>query len=204
MKVVSTKAFYLPPNWPDINFASYLVGEALSIPCYLFVFYHLLFHISYAQRGTYVPFNPAICLLYQFVDFVRTTRGRLVFHYIPLVCFALYAPIFYFYLLFIYPCECKYNANAFLCDSPWYNCSVPTALSPLIVILSGSFLIRVIVRQRRLQQGYSWRKKNRKMILPFIFITVAYIIFVLPFVILTTMATLGITNYTLYYADFIT
>ena len=32
-----------PSYWPKIEFSLFLLGEVLSIPCYLFVFYHILF-----------------------------------------------------------------------------------------------------------------------------------------------------------------
>ncbi|CAF1264454.1 unnamed protein product [Adineta ricciae] len=249
----STKDTYLPPNWLDIKFSLYLVGEGLSIPCYLFVFYHLLakkaarttlcnhsplvvlifsfinliidlpLQMSYYRRGFYLPFNPAICLVHRLVDYgmwygaiiamlwlsferhllifhsnlVRTARGRLVFHY---------APVIYFCLLFLRPCEQKYNAYIFLCGGPFDKCPLSSALSwylviahdivpvPLIVILSGNLLVRVIVQKRRLQHGNSWRQ-NRKMMMQFMFLSVVYIIFILPFAIVRLLITVGITNF---------
>ncbi|UJR16730.1 hypothetical protein I4U23_003630 [Adineta vaga] len=262
MNETSAKYIYLPPSWPDIRFSLYLVGEAFSIPCYLFVFYHLLARkaarktlynhstivvllfnfisltiglpliINYSRRGFYVPFNPAICYFHQFVDYgiwygaiitmvwlslerhilifhsnlVSTARGRLIFHYIPLACVSLYSPIFYFCIIFIRSCEHNLDATSFLCGGPWYRCPVPASLSwymavchdiapiPLIIVISGCLLIRVVVQKHRLQRANGWRQ-NRKMILQFIFIAATYIIFDLPLVTLTVMRRFGITNF---------
>ena len=167
----------------------------MSIPCYLFVFYHLLagktarkaLHnhttlvvvlfnfiiltidlpllMNYYSKKTYVPFNPAICLVNQFVDYglwygavmtmlwlsieqhilifhsnlIRTARGCWLFHYIPLALFSLYAPIIYFYLIFIYLCEHQYNATAYVC---------------------GGLLLRVIVQKCNLKRANGWRKND--------------------------------------------
>ncbi|CAF4176479.1 unnamed protein product, partial [Adineta steineri] len=106
------------------------------------------------QRGVYIPFTPAVCLVHQFVNYgiwyaaifsmiwlslerhilifhsslTRTARGRCLFHYIPLAIFALYAPVFYFYITFIYPCERMYDAYTLVCGGPYYTCSFPQSL----------------------------------------------------------------------------
>jgi len=186
--------------------------------------------MNYYNRKAYVPFNPAICLVNQFVDYgiwygtimtmlwlsierhilifhsnlVRTARGRWLFHYIPLVLFTLYAPVFYFYLIFIYPCEHQYSATAYVCGGPWYACTFSPSLMwfraifhgivPIMLIIgfTGGLLLRVIIQKRNLQRANGWRK-NRKMILQFIAISFIYIIFDGPVTIINTMKRLGIT-----------
>ncbi|UJR06543.1 hypothetical protein I4U23_010826 [Adineta vaga] len=177
--------------------------------------------LSFTKLGVYEPFTPILCLTHQIVDrgiwfgavfsmiwlsFERhilifhsywhnTKRGRWLFHYIPLSIFALYAPCFYLYMIFIYPCEHQYNINVYLCGGPWYSCSFPSSFRlfltfghnfvpfPLIVILSGSVLLRVILQKRRLQRVNMWRQ-NRKLILQFLSISATYIIFALPLTII--------------------
>ncbi|UJR06940.1 hypothetical protein I4U23_011229 [Adineta vaga] len=187
----------------------------------LFNFIYLTIGIAFILRfmklGVYEPFSPIFCLTNQIVDrgiwfgavfsmiwlsFERhilifhshwhhTKRGRWLFHYIPLSIFALYAPCFYLYMIFIYPCEHQYKINIYLCDGPWYSCSLSPSFRlfltfghnfvpfPLILILSGSVLFRVIIQKRRLQRGNMWRQ-NRKIILQFFSISTTYIIFALP------------------------
>ncbi|CAF4181635.1 unnamed protein product, partial [Adineta steineri] len=162
MNQVSVKDIYLPSKWSDIVFGLYIFGEVMAFPCYLFVFYHLLIHktanmpliLSFMQRGVYIPFTPAVCLVHQFVNYgiwyaaifsmiwlslerhilifhsslTRTARGRCLFHYIPLAIFALYAPVFYFYITFIYPCERMYDAYTLVCGGPYYTCSFTQSL----------------------------------------------------------------------------
>lgn len=85
--------------WPKLQFSLFLIGQIFSIPCYLFVFYHILFNkiarqslhnhsilillfynflnviidVSLLQNFTrlgYVsPFYPFFCLLWQFIDY---------------------------------------------------------------------------------------------------------------------------------------
>nr|ACD54625.1 neuromedin U receptor 2-like protein [Adineta vaga] len=88
----------IPPYWPKLEFSLFLFGEILSIPCYLFVFYHILFDktsrtslhnhviilllfynflgvtidlsltLDYARLGYVSLFFPSLCLIWQFVD----------------------------------------------------------------------------------------------------------------------------------------
>ncbi|CAF1113505.1 unnamed protein product [Adineta steineri] len=187
--------------------------------------------LSFMKRGVYIPFTPAVCLVHQFVNygiwyaaifsmiwlslerhilifhssFTRTARGRCLFHYIPLAIFALYAPVFYFYITFIYPCERMYDAYTLVCGGPYYTCSFTQSLHwyvtifhsslpvPLIVIISGNLLVRVIIQKRRLQRGNAWRQ-NRKMILQFVFISATFIILDLPLSIDNILRRIGVAS----------
>ncbi|CAF1286570.1 unnamed protein product [Adineta ricciae] len=174
--------------------------------------------LMFMKEGVYMPSTPALCLTHQMVDrgvwygavftmiwlcierhilifcsnWIRTARGQWVFHYIPLAIFSLYAPCFYFYMIFIYPCEHIYDYHVTLCGGPWYSCSLSASFRlyltfghnfmpfPIIFIVSSSFLLRVLIQKHRLKRGNMW-KKNRKMILQFVFISTTYISFALPF-----------------------
>ncbi|CAF1664682.1 unnamed protein product [Adineta ricciae] len=88
----------VPNFWPKIEFSLFLIGIIFSIPCYLFVFYHLLnektarqslhnhvilillfynllivtfdlpMTLNFNRLGYVSPFNQTACLLWQFVD----------------------------------------------------------------------------------------------------------------------------------------
>ena len=94
----STEDGYVSRTWLKIEFSLFLIGECLSIPCYLFVMYHFLIHktlrralhnhviillliynfldltidlsltMTYSLLGFVAPFSPFICLVWQFVD----------------------------------------------------------------------------------------------------------------------------------------
>jgi hypothetical protein len=96
---ISEQDIYVTRTWIKIEFSLFLVGELLSIPCYLFVMYHFLVHkttrralhnhviilllffnfidltidlsmtMSYSLLGFVSPFSPFICLTWQFVDY---------------------------------------------------------------------------------------------------------------------------------------
>ena len=172
---------------------------------------------------------PALCLLHQYVDYgiwygavflmlwtsierhilifhsmrVATPRGRLLFHYIPLAVFSLYAPILFLYLIFIYPCTHVFVARNELCGAPCYYRSVPgwfiwydsifNYIIPilLIVVFGVALLLRVIIQKRRLRQGIEWGQ-HRKMILQLILVSSCYLIFDLPFIFIYIMQWCGI------------
>ncbi|UJR19792.1 hypothetical protein I4U23_022926 [Adineta vaga] len=163
----------IPYFWPKFEFSLILFGIILSIPCYLFVFYHILMEkvsrqslhnhvifllliynflivtfdlpmiLNFNRLGYVSPFNPFICLLWQFIDngiwygalslmfwatferhilvfhtnLVSTKYRRLFIHYIPLIFFSLYTPLVYFYLVFIYSCGQNFVITAIRCGS---------------------------------------------------------------------------------------
>ncbi|CAF4378552.1 unnamed protein product [Adineta steineri] len=90
---------YSSSSWPKIEFSLFLIGEILSIPCYIFIMYHiltnkrsrqslhnhvtliLLFYnflqlildlpmtMGYSRLGFVSPFSHSLCLLWQFINF---------------------------------------------------------------------------------------------------------------------------------------
>jgi hypothetical protein len=90
---------YVSRTWIKIEFSLFLIGQLLSIPCYLFVTYHFLVHktlrcalhnhviillllfnfidltidlsmtMSYSILGYVSPFSPTLCLIWQFIDY---------------------------------------------------------------------------------------------------------------------------------------
>ncbi|CAF0974291.1 unnamed protein product [Adineta steineri] len=93
------RSAYISSSWPKIEFSLFLIGEILSIPCYIFIVYHtltnkrsrqslhnhviliLLFYnflqlildlpmtIGYSRLGFVSPFSHSLCLLLQFINF---------------------------------------------------------------------------------------------------------------------------------------
>ena len=244
--------------WRQVVFGLFLFGQVMSIPCYIFMLYHLLagkkarkalsnhaivlilifnlmvltidlsMTMDFMRRGIVGSLTPALCLLHQYVTFgvwngalslmlwtsierhilifhsklVSTARGRLLFHYMPLLFSALYVPILYFYLIVLYPCENVFVATNALCGGPcffkemptwfiWYDSFVHFIIPIFLIIVFGVLLlVRVIAQKRRLQRTVTWHK-NRKMIVQLILVSSSYLVFSLPYCIITLVQSLG-------------
>lgn len=251
-----------PSYWPKLEFSLFLIGQILSIPCYLFVFYHILcdrtarqslhnhsifilltynFLIvvidlsltqDYTRLGYISLFHPAVCLIWQFTDFgiwyggismmlwisierhvlvfhphfLRTVRGRIFIHYIPLFISAVYTPGLYFVLIFIIPCNRVYSMRTIRCGrncytnviADWFvlydtitNYIVPVIL---IAVFSGALFIRFLRQKQRLSRSVTWRQ-CRKMLLQLLFVSLTYLIFDLPYVIITIVRRTGYPSF---------
>ena len=188
--------------------------------------------MDFMRRGTVRSLNPALCLLHQYMAYgiwygalflilwasierhilifhsklVSTARGRLLFHYIPLVFSSLYAPILYFYLIVFYPCENVFVATSALCGGPcffrempawfiWYDSFVHFIIPIFLIIVFGVLLlVRVLAQKRRLQQTVTWHQ-NRKMIVQLILVSSSYLVFCLPYFIITLVQSLGFPRF---------
>jgi hypothetical protein len=137
---------------------------------------------------------------------VATARGRFLFHYVPLVVFSLYGPILYLYLIVLCHCHRIYNPLKNLCNAICYQSIVPAwydlfeslanYVIPIILIavFSISLIVRVIMQKRRLQQTGGWRR-YRKMMNQLILISLIYLVFDLPYVIITIVQLSGIPTF---------
>ena len=252
----------IPYFWPKLEFSLFLIGQTLSIPCYLFIFYHILFDKTARQSlhnhsilillfynflsvlidlsltqgfhrlGYVATFYPALCLIWQFIDFgiwyggisimlwlsierhilifhpnlVRTTRRRLLFHYIPLLISSLYTPMLYFYLIFLLPCNRTYINTHNQCGSPCFYEVVPTWFNLydslinytfpilLIVVFSFTLFLRFSKQRQRLQQAVTWRQ-SRKMLIQLCMVSATYLLFDLPYVIIFIVREIGFPTF---------
>ena len=248
--------------WRQVVFGLFLFGQLVSIPCYLFMLYHLLtgkkarkalsnhaivlilifnfmvltidlsMTMDFMRRGMVGSLTPALCLLHQYVTFgiwngalslmlwtsierhilifhsklVSTARGRLLVHYIPLALFSLYAPILYFYLIFLYPCEKVFDDTTAICGYPcffetipawfiWYDSFVHFIIPIFLITVFGVLLlVRVLAQKRRLQRAATWHQ-NRKMIVQLILVSSSYLVFCLPYCIITLVQSLGFPSF---------
>jgi hypothetical protein len=164
-----------------IKFWFILFSEILSMPCYIVLIYYYLAHktmrqplynhaiiaslfvdlaiisidlschLGFLRLGYIVPSIPAVCLIWQLVDYgfwygdlflkswaaierhilifhsnlINTARKRLFIHYFPLTFVILYTPIIYIYLIFFYPAEHIYDYTVLLCGGPYYYNGIP-------------------------------------------------------------------------------
>ncbi|CAF0895397.1 unnamed protein product [Adineta steineri] len=188
--------------------------------------------MNYLRLGFITPLTAAFCLINQFLVYgiwygasfsmvwisierhilifhssrVATARGRLLFHYIPLMLFSLYAPILYAYLIFVYPCERIYDGTQTLCGDACFWGSISDSFSQymsiahdimpivIIVVFGAALLLRIVIQKRRLRQVNEWRK-YRKMIIQFIFISITFVIFNLPYTVIYFGKSLGFSSF---------
>lgn len=126
-------------------------------------------------------------------------RQKVLFHYIPIAIFGLYIPILYFYLVVLSPCvsDHQYDLTAFACGGPCYfsyfsvntyDTIVDTMLPCLIVLFFNLLIIiRVVMLRRKARSTLSMSdtlKKNRRMILQLIGISLMCLIAWMPWVVI--------------------
>ena len=119
------------------------------------------------------------------INAMRSQRIRLVYHYIPITLCMIYPWVFYFVLIFLYPCEPIYDYTRLLCLEPCYfltnsignfdtfsNNWVPIFAIP---ILSGALLFRYRAQKQRMQiEVFRW-KRDRRMVIQLLSITSLYL-----------------------------
>ncbi|CAF1589411.1 unnamed protein product [Adineta ricciae] len=133
---------------------------------------------------------------------VRTSQRRLLFHYIPLIFFSLYTPTLYFYLIFIYPCHMAYDDKTIRCGSLCYLKSAPIwffyydilthYVVPvlLVAVFSAILILRFLKQRSRLKRATKWRQ-CRKMIIQLGLVSISYIVFDLPYIIIVIVQSSG-------------
>lgn len=122
-------------------------------------------------------------------------RDRIAYHYIPMTTCIVYPWIFYSIMIFLYPCEPVYDFTQLLCMLPcyftstvvsnidtWLNLNAPILAIPF---LSVSLFIRFIIRKRRVQMALFRWKRDRKMVIELVTVTLLYASMWLPLVIAT-------------------
>lgn len=175
---------YTPPLAQVIKFWLILFGVIFSMPCYLFLIYYFLAHktirqalynhvtiaslfvdfmiisidlsshLSFLRLGYLFPSTPALCLVWQLIDYgfwygdlflkswaaierhilifhphmVNTMWKRVFVHYLPLAFVTFYTPILYTYLIFFYPAPHIYDYTVLACGGPYYYIGIPAWL----------------------------------------------------------------------------
>ena len=115
---------------------------------------------------------------------MRRQRSRILYHYVPITLCMIYPWLFYFVFIFLYPCKSAYDYNELLCLIPCYfftntianvdtftNNWVPILAIP---ILSAALFIRFLFQKRRMQiEVFRW-KRDRRMVIQLLSITLLY------------------------------
>ncbi|CAF1494157.1 unnamed protein product [Adineta ricciae] len=115
---------------------------------------------------------------------LRTRFRRIVYHYIPIVLCLLYPALFYFILIFLYPCEPVYDFSQLLCIMPCYFMNIPIGnfdtfvnnWMPIFAIplLSLALFARFLLQKRQVHiEIFQW-KRDRKMVIQLLSIACLY------------------------------
>ena len=145
---------------------------------------------------------------------VGTRKSRFLVHYLPLTLLLLYCLVFYIVVDFFPPCEnffysdmicvyfCLYDVYEFYM---WQTIAHQIIPNFIIVVFSIALLARVIWQKFKLHQPIHWRK-HRKMTVQLLSISLLYLVFSFPFILVTLLYLCGLP-YRIYgsfivYADF--
>ncbi|CAF1377579.1 unnamed protein product [Adineta steineri] len=137
-------------------------------------------------------------------NFIATSIKRFLLHYLPLIVFSIYPFLFYFIVFFVMPCDVPFNYNKQRCAHGFClfnNALVGTwdAIADyiiptfIIIILSIVLIIRVWYSKYRVGQRIQWRN-YKKMTIQLISISFLYLILYLPFMVLNTAYTAGLST----------
>lgn len=121
---------------------------------------------------------------------LATHRKRLFFHYLPMLFIVLLMMIFYSVAIFAPICDNKFDFKSDLCGT--YACytsqrvvimleqiGFSTASSCFIVIFNLALLIRIVRQKHRIRRPFQWRKQ-RKLAIQMILMSMPFLIFSLP------------------------
>jgi len=176
----STSAFAL--TWTFIDYSFYTIQT-------------LLFAWATIERHILVFYD----------RWLRTKTQRICLHYFPLMLIVIYGLTYYSIIFFGTSCknhydsskmygmsiDCIFSANSFI--PKWgliFNQIVPTLL---IIIFSVTLLLRVLLQKRRLHQSVNWRKQ-RKMIIQVLSISLIYFVFNAPYKLIYLAYNLGLSR----------
>ncbi|CAF1292798.1 unnamed protein product [Adineta steineri] len=135
---------------------------------------------------------------------MATSMKRFLLHYLPLIIFSIYPFIFYFVVFFVIPCDVPFNYNRQRCAHGFclFNNAFVGTLDAIVdyivptfitIILSIALIIRVWHKKHRIGQRFQW-KKYKKMTIQLVSISFLYFVLYLPFMILNTAYTAGLST----------
>ncbi|CAF1052484.1 unnamed protein product [Rotaria sordida] len=135
---------------------------------------------------------------------VATSRKRIFVHYLPITLIIIYSPLYYLIVMGFPPCENIYDYTEKSCSSSclyrndillMYDTLINDILATLLVaIFSISLIIRVIWHNHvRFRRPIQWRK-HRKIIIILVSISMIYLVFNLPMMILEFIQLCGLSQ----------
>lgn len=175
------------------------------------------FTLNYLRVGMVMPSTNTTCLFWNFINnmfivsiywtmawfsierhllifysaLFANRRGRILFHYSPLILTTfIYPLIFNIVIMFVYPCHNQFNMLSLFCG---YTCALKVSSIALyarivhnflpVFIVTGStgfLIIRVIKQKQQIQQNrFSWNR-CRRMIIQLLSLVNLFLILTLP------------------------
>jgi hypothetical protein len=132
---------------------------------------------------------------------ISTKWKRFFLHYLPLIILLLYCLIFYIIVYFFPFCENIYFNFDMICIYPCFTDNyqlymwetIAHQLFPILIIVlfTMALLLRILYQKYRMHRPIQWRK-HRKMTIQVLSISLLYLIFSFPFVLVTLMYLCGL------------
>jgi hypothetical protein len=168
------------------------IGQASSSTfCLLWNFFALSNYAVGIWTMTWASFERHILIFHD--RLIATSRGKILFHYIPLFTFMAIPWIYYVILIFFYPCTNTFYQSFLFCDWCCYAYNdqlvlfnwlalgvIPTCS---ITLLSLLLIVRVVAQKRRVHQRFNWRQ-HRRMVIQLLSVSCLYIFFDAPAIII--------------------
>ncbi|CAF1410622.1 unnamed protein product [Adineta ricciae] len=178
-------------------------SSLLSTPAFCLTWIYLDFAVftSVIMLTAWASIERHMLIFHQ--NFSATPLRRLMFHYVPLMIFAIYPFIYYFIVFFLIPCDIPFDYNQLRCGigscayvdtsfALWD--SIVNSILPIfaIVLFSFALIVRVWYSKYRMGQRFPWRN-YRKMLFQLLSISFLYFVLAFPAMVLYTAYTAGVS-----------
>jgi hypothetical protein len=185
--------------------------------CLFWIWYNFSLQSTNLLLMTWTSIERHILIFHS--NWMQTSKGKLKWHYIPLLICVTYIPVFYFSCIIIYQCENFFDYSSLLCGPICYNNVtwlssfdwITNILLPslLIPFASISLLGRVLIQAKKMRRTLNWRS-TRKMTMQLMIISTLYFIFWSPLALVSLVRIYfnptfidDVTYYYLYYTPYL-
>ena len=155
--------------------------------CRFWVWYNFSLQSSNLLLMSWISIERHI-LIFHF-ELLRTSRGKMIYHFLPLIVCVVYVPLFYFICVVLYPCVNSFDPTSLLCGTICYNSVtwlstfdwLTNVLIPSLLIPGSSLvlLLRVVIQRKKMRRSLQWRPM-RKLTVQLVFLSSLYLLVWLP------------------------
>ena len=134
---------------------------------------------------------------------VATKVKQILVHYLPMAVLLLYCLVYYAVMYFFPPCSNFYSSVRKTCAYPCivmnprffiYDTVAQQILPVFVIVLSSMLLlVRVVWQKHRLRLAQQWRK-NRKMTIQLLSISLLYLFFSFPYCVVSILMLCGLPS----------
>lgn len=175
--------------------------ERSLIFCTIWAFFDWTIYITQTLVFAWTTIERHILIFHS--KWISTKRQRFLIHYLPLIFLLHYCFIFHIIIYFFPPCQnllfefdmiCVYFClNSHYKLYMWQTITHQIIPNLIIVCFSIALLIRFVHFKNRIHQPIRW-KKYRKMTIQLLSISLLYLLFSFPFILVTLMYLSGWIN----------